>query len=130
MEKEVEETPTIFEDIGEIITSFAVSTFDTVKSLPLIIGVNLFGEEEEEEPTALMAAIKEGFDESSNGHGGLAAFGFMVFVLIYTPCMVAVAAEWHELGAKWTWLSIVGQLLLAWLLSFIVFQGGILLGLG
>ena len=130
VEKEVEETPTIFEDIGEIITSFAVSTFDTVKSLPLIIGVNLFGEEEEEEPTALMAAIKEGFDESSNGHGGLAAFGFMVFVLIYTPCMVAVAAEWHELGAKWTWLSIVGQLLLAWLLSFIVFQGGILLGLG
>jgi ferrous iron transport protein B len=130
MEKEVEETPTIFEDIGEIITSFAVSTFDTVKSLPLIIGVNLFGEEEEEEPTVLMAAIKEGFEESSNGHGGLAAFGFMVFVLIYTPCMVAVAAEWHELGAKWTWLSIVGQLLLAWLLSFIVFQGGILLGLG
>ncbi len=130
VEKEVEETPTIFEDIGEIITSFAVSTFDTVKSLPLIIGVNLFGEEEEEEPTVLMAAIKEGFEESSNGHGGLAAFGFMVFVLIYTPCMVAVAAEWHELGAKWTWLSIVGQLLLAWLLSFIVFQGGILLGLG
>jgi len=130
VEKEVEETPTIFEDIGEIITSFAVSTFDTVKSLPLIIGVNLFGEEEEEEPTVLMAAIKEGFEESSNGHGGLAAFGFMVFVLIYTPCMVAVAAEWHELGAKWTWGSIVGQLLLAWLLSFIVFQGGILLGLG
>jgi len=130
VEKEVEETPTIFEDIGEIITSFAVSTFDTVKSLPLIIGVNLFGEEEEEEPTVLMAAIKEGFEESSNGHGGLAAFGFMVFVLIYTPCMVAVAAEWHEFGAKWTWLSIVGQLLLAWLLSFIVFQGGILLGLG
>jgi ferrous iron transport protein B len=54
----------------------------------------------------------------------------MVFVLIYTPCMVAVAAERHELGMNWTWVSILGQLVLAWLMAFLVFQGGKLLGLG
>ncbi|NLW71796.1 MAG: ferrous iron transport protein B [Chloroflexi bacterium] len=129
-DEEVEETPTFLEDLGEIVKSFAESTLDTIKSLPLIVGVNLLGEEEEAEPTALMDAIKESFEESSNGNGWLAALSYMVFVLIYTPCMVAIAAEWHELGAKWTWVSIFGQLFLAWLLSFIVFQGGILLGLG
>jgi ferrous iron transport protein B len=60
----------------------------------------------------------------------LAALAFMVFVLIYTPCMVAVAAEAQELGIKWTLVSVFGQLVLAWLMAFLVFQGGQLLGLG
>ncbi|MBU0512097.1 MAG: ferrous iron transport protein B [Chloroflexi bacterium] len=124
------EPTTFFEDVGEIITSFIGATGDTLKSLPLIVGINLFDEEEEEELTDLMLAVREGFETSSGGHGALASLAFMVFVLIYTPCMVAVAAEWQELGAKWTWLSLIGQLLLAWLMAFVVFQGGKLLGLG
>jgi ferrous iron transport protein B len=51
-------------------------------------------------------------------------------VLIYTPCMVAVAAERQELGMNWTWVSIIGQFVLAWLMAFVIFQGGKLLGLG
>ena len=77
-----------------------------------------------------MAQIHQGFTETSNGHGVLAGLAFMIFVLIYTPCMTAIAAEKQELGMKWTWVSIIGQLALAWGLSFLVFQGGILLGLG
>ncbi|MEA3327028.1 MAG: ferrous iron transport protein B [Chloroflexota bacterium] len=128
--EEKAEPTTFFEDIGEIVTSFVSATIDTVKSLPLVIGINLFEEEEEAEPTALMTVVQESFEESSNGHGALAALAFMIFVLIYTPCMVAVAAEWQELGSKWTWTSVIGQLVLAWIMAFIVFQGGILLGLG
>jgi len=128
-EEEAEAT-TFFEDVGEIITSFIGATGDTIKSLPLIFGVNLFEEGEEDKLTDLMLAVRSGFEESSGGHGALASMAFMVFVLIYTPCMVAVAAEKQELGAKWMWFSIVGQLALAWLMAFIVFQGGILLGLG
>lgn len=127
---DAEETPTFFEDVGEVISSFAVATFDTLKSIPLIVGINLLGEEVEEQPTALMAQIHQGFTETSNGHGVLAGLAFMIFVLIYTPCMTAIAAEKQELGMKWTWVSIIGQLALAWGLSFLVFQGGILLGLG
>jgi ferrous iron transport protein B len=128
-EEEAEAT-TFFEDVGEIITSFIGATGDTIKSLPLIFGVNLFEEGEEDELTDLMLAVRSGFEESSGGHGALASMAFMVFVLIYTPCMVAIAAEKQELGAKWMWFSIIGQLALAWLMAFIVFQGGILLGLG
>jgi len=123
---EVEETvsSTFLQDAGEIVTSFVGATIDTVKSVPLIVGVNLFEEEADEAPTALMAAIQSGFEASSGGYGALAAFAFMVFVLLYTPCVVAVAAERHELGPRWMWVSIIGQFALAWLAALIVFQGG------
>jgi ferrous iron transport protein B len=128
-EEEAEPT-TFFEDLGEIVTSFVGATWDTIKSIPLIVGVDLFEGEEEEEPTELMAAVEAGFEHSSGGHGALASVAFMVFVLLYTPCMVAVAAERQELGAKWTWVSVIGQLVLAWLVALVIFQGGLLLGLG
>ncbi len=128
-EEETEAT-TFFEDVSEIITSFIGATVDTIKSLPLIVGINLFEEEEEAEPSSLMQAVQNSFEASSGGHGTLAALAFMVFILIYTPCMVAIAAERQELGTKWMWFSIIGQLALAWLMAFVVFQGGILLGLG
>lgn len=127
---EAAEPSTLFEDIGGIVTSFIGATWDTTRSIPLIVGIDLFEGEEEEEPTELMAAVKESFERSSGGHGALASVAFMVFVLLYTPCMVAIAAERQELGAKWMWVSIVGQLILAWLAALIIFQGGLLLGLG
>ncbi|MFC1976306.1 ferrous iron transport protein B [Chloroflexota bacterium] len=128
--EEETEPATFIQDIGEIIISFAKATLDTIKSIPLIIGINLFEDETEEDPTQLMAAVRVGFEQSSGGHGALAAFAFMVFVLLYTPCVVSVAAERQELGTRWMWLSIFGQFGLAWVAAFIVFQGGKLLGLG
>jgi ferrous iron transport protein B len=121
---------TFFADVGVIVSGFFQATLDTIKSIPLIVGINLFDEDVDEAPSSLMSAIENGFEESSGGHGALAALSFMVFVLIYTPCMVALSAERHELGAKWMWISVLGQLLLAWVLAFLIFQGGILLGLG
>ena len=127
-EEEVEST-TFFEDLGEILVSFFGAVWDTIKSIPLIVGIDLF-EEEEEDQTALMAAVESSFDETSGGHGALASVGYMAFVLLYTPCMVAIAAEKQELGTKWMWVSIIGQLIIAWLVALIIFQGGLLLGIG
>ncbi len=129
-EEEAAEPTTFVEDVGEIVTSFMGATVDTIKTIPLIVGIDLFEGEEEPEPTDLMKAVQAGFEASSGGHGALASLAFMVFVLLYTPCMVAVAAERQEFGAKWMWFSIVGQLVIAWLVAFLVYQGGLLLGLG
>jgi ferrous iron transport protein B len=130
IEAEEVEATTFLQDVGEIVTGFVAATIDTIKSIPLIFGINLFEEGAEEESTDLMAAIQTSFEESSGGYAALAAYAFMVFVLLYTPCMVAVAAERQELGTKWMWVSIFGQFALAWLAAFIVFQGGkLLLGL-
>ncbi len=128
--EEAAEAATFFDDLVEIVTSFISATGDTLKSLPLIVGVNLFEEEEQAEATTMMLAIRVGFESSSGGHAALAAVAYMVFVLIYTPCMVAVAAERQELGTKWMWVSVIGQFVLAWLMAFVVFQGGLLIGLG
>jgi ferrous iron transport protein B len=130
-EKEEEAEPTtFFQDVGGVVTDFFGAAWDTLKSIPLIVGINLFEGEDEPEPTALMAAVQERFEASSGGHGALAALAFMAFILLYTPCMVAVAAERQELGTRWMWFSIVGQLVLAWFVALAIFQGGKLLGIG
>lgn len=124
------EATNFFQDLGEIGASFMGATVDTLKAVPSILGIDLSAGEEKTEQSRLMHVLWDGFETSSGGHGALAGLAFMVFVLIYTPCMVAAAAERHELGRKWMWFSAVGQFLLAWVMAFIVFQGGILLGLG
>ncbi len=124
-EEEAEEPTTFFQDVGEIVVTFWDATVDTVKgTVSLIPGVNLMGEEEEEpEDTALVAALQDSFTP-------LQAVAFNLFVLLYIPCMVAVAAQRQEYGTKWTIFSAVYLTALGWVVSTIVYQGGRLLGLG
>ncbi len=60
----------------------------------------------------------------------LAAFAFLVFVLLYVPCMATLAAIRSEYGGRWAVLAAVYQTAIAWFLALLVFQGGLLLGLG
>lgn len=62
-----------------------------------------------------------------NSFSALSAFSFLVFVLLYTPCIAALSAIRREMGsAKWTALAIVYQLAVAWFASAFVFQIGTL----
>ncbi|MDX1823697.1 MAG: nucleoside recognition domain-containing protein [Thiohalomonadales bacterium] len=59
----------------------------------------------------------------------LQGLSFMVFTLIYTPCVATVAAIRSESNSwRITLLSMGLGLALAWLASFIVYQLGLLLG--
>lgn len=59
----------------------------------------------------------------------LVAFSFMMFILIYFPCVGVVAAIRKETGTwKWPIFSVFYTTALAWLVAFIVFQVGTLLG--
>ncbi len=123
-------TPSLLADVAAIGVSLGQAVVYTVKSIPLIVGINLLGDEAGETPGGLVSAVQAGFERTSGGHGALAALAFMVFVLLYTPCMVTVAAIRQELGTRWMWFSVVGQFAVAWLAALVVFQGGLLLGLG
>ncbi|MBR1889978.1 MAG: ferrous iron transport protein B [Alloprevotella sp.] len=57
----------------------------------------------------------------------LAAFALLVFCLLYTPCVAAVASIRRELGMRWMVGIIVLQCVIAWLVSFIVYQIGALI---
>ena len=60
----------------------------------------------------------------------LSAFSFLVFTLLYTPCVAAIAAVKRELGSiKGTVFVILYQTGIAWLAAFCVYQLGRLLGL-
>lgn len=50
------------------------------------------------------------------------ALSFLVFVLLYTPCISVIGAMYKEYGTKFTLFSIAYQLILAWIVSFIVFN--------
>ena len=60
----------------------------------------------------------------------LAAMSLLVFCLLYTPCVAAVASVRRELGAKWAGIVVVFQCVIAWLAAFGVHLIGTLLGLG
>jgi ferrous iron transport protein B len=61
----------------------------------------------------------------------LTAYVFMVFSLIYLPCIATIGVIRRELNSwKWTLFSASYTTVLAWIVSFIFFQGGRLIGLG
>lgn len=59
----------------------------------------------------------------------LSAYAFMVFILLYVPCLATVAVIRKETNSKkWMTLSIVYGLVIAYILVFIIYQGGKILG--
>lgn len=114
----------IAEQTWSAVSGFGEATVTAVKAVPGIVGINLNSDDAEDESSALRTSIETGFEESSGGNGALAALAFMVFILLYTPCMAAVGAIKGEIGTKWMWTSIIGQTALAWVMAVAVFQIG------
>lgn len=57
----------------------------------------------------------------------LSALSFLVFVLLYTPCITVLGTMKKEFGLKMTLFSVGYQLILAWTVSFLVFNIGSLI---
>ena len=50
----------------------------------------------------------------------LSAASLLVFCLLYTPCVAAIASIRRELGRKWAITVVVTQCVLAWLFAFLI----------
>ncbi len=80
-----------------------------------------------DEMAEALSPIAQSFDESSNGHGQLAAFSFLLFNLLCAPCFAAMGAIKREMNnAKWTLFAIGYQCVLAYGVSLVVYQLGLL----
>ena len=55
------------------------------------------------------------------------AAALLVFCLLYTPCVAAIASVKRELGGKWATAMVVGQCVIAWIAAFAVYHIAILL---
>ena len=64
----------------------------------------------------------------SFGFGGVNAYALMIFCLLYSPCIAAVATIKKETGSlRWTVGMVFFQLAVAWVASVLVFQIGSLI---
>ena len=72
-------------------------------------------------------AILYGGDISAAGFTPLTAYSFMLFVLLYFPCIATIATLRREAGKQWAWFTVFHSLFLAWFISFVVYQIGSLL---
>ena len=73
------------------------------------------------EGQALTQALKQ------SGMTPQSALSMMVFVLLYVPCFATVAVIYREASLKWACFNIIYTTLVAWTLSFLVYQTGMLL---
>jgi ferrous iron transport protein B len=125
-EKKVEETakPALGDDLKEIAFSFGTAVKESAGNVVSTFGVSSLAAEQEEGQSSLKEAVRNSFTP-------LSAYAFMVFVLLYMPCMVVAVAMRQEFGTwKWFGIAFAYQSALAWGMAFIVYQGGRLLGLG
>nr|MDA3898118.1 ferrous iron transport protein B [Desulfobacteraceae bacterium] len=83
----------------------------------------LYAAEGDAESDALRNALK------NSGMTPLSALSMMIFVLLYVPCLATIGAITRETGSvKWSLFNIAFTTTLAWSMSFVVYQGGRLLG--
>lgn len=58
-------------------------------------------------------------------YSALSALSFMSFVLLYVPCLATVATIRKETASKkWTYISIIYSLLIAYVISIVIYQIG------
>ena len=134
----------LIEAIASSISAITASLWTSVGATILAVGIGatiailtgLVAKEAVIASYAVMYAQNEGTTERSAGLRAavagtmtpLVAFAFMVFVLIYCPCISTISAIKHETGSwKWAGFSVVFSLSLAWMLAFgIIAMGGLL----
>ncbi len=69
------------------------------------------------------------FAEGVNAIGPLAAASMLVFSLLYTPCVAAIASIKREMGGKWAFYVVLWQCGIAWIMAWLVRMIGLLLGM-
>jgi len=117
----VEEKPEevkLSEGLLEIGKGFINANIDMGKNFLSIFGLYKMEAEEEEEDSSLIKAVRDSFTP-------LTAISFLVFLLLYTPCMATVFAIKQELNSwRWTGVSILISFTSAWIMAFIVYNAG------
>jgi len=111
-----------FEDVRDSFISLFVAIKDAFKNLISGFSVKSLSAEEEEEQAPLKSKLQEVFTP-------LSAYAFLVFVLLYWPCVVVGIAMKQEFGSwKLYGQALLIHTLMAWLVAFAVYQSGKILG--
>ena len=95
----------------------SISGFAAKESIVSTIGILSGAADATEEDAELWSAAARMFPT------GMAAFSFLLFNLLNSPCLAAVSTMWKELDTrKWAVIALVYQNVCAWLVSLVVYQ--------
>jgi len=93
---------------------------DSLYELGAAYGVIVRTVKQEQEGHASWKAMLEPMRQSFGS--GAAAFAYLLFVLIYSPCLAALAVLAREAGWRWMIFSVTYQTLLAWMVATVFYQ--------
>lgn len=80
---------------------------------------------EDSNDSSLNIALRQQFDAIGSPHLSLLrAFSYILFVLLYFPCIATLVAIGREAGWRWSVFALIYTTSVAWLLSFAVWQIG------
>lgn len=110
-----------------LLTGFAAKEL-IISTMGIIYQVDSSGESS----VSLQQKIKEEVHTTGKLKGErvftpLVAYAFMVFILLYVPCVATIAAMKKEAGWQWAIFGIVYNTAIAWLAAFLIYQIGSLL---
>ena len=97
-----------------LVTGFVAKEV-VVSTMGVLYGVG------ETQGQALTTALKQ------SGMTAQSALSMMVFVLLYVPCFATVVTIYKETSWKWACFNVIYTTLVAWTLSFLVYQAGMVL---
>ena len=127
-EEKKKEAPSFTDDLKEVGSSFVKATKASFANVFATAGITSISTAEDSDKAAERAPLKEVLKTQFTP---LAAYAFIVFVLLYMPCVIASVAMVQEFGTwKWYGIAFAYQMVLAWGMAALVYQGGRLLGLG
>jgi len=114
--------------IGTALVAGVVAKEIVVGTLGVLYGAD---ENADESSAGLREALrKDTYPDGRPVFTPLIAYAFMVFVLLYIPCLSTAAVIRKETGSwGWMFFSIGYSTVLAWITSFVIYQGGRLIGL-
>lgn len=114
------------------IATALVGGFVAKEIVVAMLGTLYSSSEAEQKSASLRLALqKQSRPDGKKMFTPLVAYSFMAFVLLYIPCMATIAVIKHETNS-WVWPAFAAfyTTAVAWIVSFIIYQGGKLLGLG
>ena len=107
---------------GFVAKEIVVGTLGTLHSI---------GKADEKSESLRQALQNQTRPDGNKMFNPLVAYALLVFVLLYIPCVATIAVIKRETNSwRWPIFAAFYTTLVAWLMAFIVYQGGRLLGLG
>jgi ferrous iron transport protein B len=109
--------------VGEAFASIPAAFADLGSSLADPLGVSVISDdeatvaEEVEADGSIFATMRSYFNNDVH-----AAYAYLLFILIYFPCVAALGAILRELGRLFGWICIAYLTVLAWITATLYYQ--------